>query len=69
MNCHQVHSVLALKGADDLIRLSQAQHTVIDKDAGELVAHGTVNQSGHHRRVDSTGEPAQYTSIPHLLAD
>ena len=39
----------------DLLRLALAQETVIDEDAGELVAHGLVHQGCRHGGIDSTG--------------
>ena len=53
----------------DLLRLPLAQETVIDEDAGELVAHGLVHQRCRHGGVDSTGQPADHLTGTHLFTD
>ncbi len=48
------------EGRHHLVRLVQAQQTVVDEDAGELVADGAVQKRRHHRRVHAAGEREQH---------
>ncbi len=44
------------KGRHDLVPFPQTQQAVVDKDAGQLVADGTVDQGGGNRRINTAGE-------------
>jgi hypothetical protein len=69
---HQAHPLFLFKGAEDLLRLALAKHTVIHKDAGQLRANGAVDQASHHGRIDAAREP-QHNALEaltvNLLAD
>ena len=52
-----------------LLGLALAQQAVVDEDAGELVAHGPVNQRRRHRRVDAARQAAEHPPVAHLGAD
>ena len=66
---HNVEAELAAQVALDALKLVFAQHAVIYKNAGELVADGLVHQHRSHRRIDAAGEPADYVPAAHLLAN
>ena len=53
----------------DLRSLPRAEQTVIDEDAGELVADSPLHQGSRDRRVDTAGESADDLAIPDLRAD
>ncbi len=60
---------VSLKAFTDLLALALAHEPVVDEHAGELVAHGSMNQQRGHRRVDPAGEAADHLAVAHLLAD
>ncbi len=57
------------EGSHHLIALVQAQQTIIDEDAGQLIADRPVQQGGYHRRVDTAGKTQHHLGVTHLLAD
>ncbi len=50
-----------------LLEFVLAQHAVVDEDAGETVADGTVEQDGSHRRIDTAGETEDDAVVAQLL--
>ena len=54
---------------DDLLRLVEAQQTMIDEDAGELLADRLMQQHGHDRGINAARKPADHARRAHLLAD
>jgi hypothetical protein len=53
-----------------LLALVQPEQAMVHEDAGEPVTDGPVHQHGRHRRIHSTGEPADHALIPrHELPD
>ena len=53
----------------DLFGLTRSQQTMVDEDAGELITHGPMDQSGGHRRIDPTGEATDHLAVADLGAD
>ena len=53
----------------DLMRLVLAQEPVVDEDAGQLVADGTVDEQRRDRRVDAARQPAEHALRADLRAD
>ena len=60
---------VAGEGGHDLIALAEPQQAVVDKDAGELIADGAVQQGGDHAGVDPAGESEQDLILADLGAD
>jgi len=52
-----------------LLCLALPQQTVIDKNAGQLIADRLVDQHRGDRRIDAAGQAADHPSLPHLGAD
>ncbi|GBD11035.1 hypothetical protein HRbin23_00686 [bacterium HR23] len=48
------------------LRLLTTEETVIDKDAGELVAHRPMDKDGGNRRVHTPRQRADHPSVAHL---
>ncbi len=61
--------VVTAEEIDDFLRLALAQQTMIDEDAGELIADRLVDEERGHGRIDPAREPAHDIGIAHLLAD
>ena len=59
----QVHALVLLEGLDDLLRLALAQQAVVDKDAGQPVADGAMDQRRRHRAVDAAAQPADDVAL------
>ena len=57
---------MAAEEIDHLARLVLAQETVIDEDAGELIADRLVDQERRDGRVDAAREPADHAALPDL---
>ncbi len=57
------------KGGHDLIPLAQSQKSVVDKDAGELVADGPMDQRRRHRGVNAAREAEDDTVRTDLPPD
>ncbi|GBD13774.1 hypothetical protein HRbin24_01813 [bacterium HR24] len=49
------------------LRLLPPQEAVVDEDAGELVAHGPVDQGGRHCRVHTAREGTEDAALAHRL--
>ena len=62
---------MALRGhhVDDPVALATAEQTVVDEDAGQLIADGTMHECGGDRRVDATTECADDLAIADLLTE
>ncbi len=60
---------LAHKHVHHQVAFVQAQQAVVDKDAGELIANGAVNQRCRHRRINPAREAQNDILSPDLLAD
>ena len=56
-------------GGDHALGLFAAEETVIDEDAGELVADGALDQRRGHGRIDPTAEGADDAPAAHLRTD
>ena len=65
----QIHPHILLEGVVDPRCLFPAQQPSIDKNAGQLIADGTVNQGGHDCRVNPSGESADDLACPYLILD
>ena len=68
------HVQVDARGGDevalDLLGLALAQQAVVDEHAGEAVPDRTLYDGRGHRRVDTTGQPADRPSgVTDLLAD
>ena len=50
----------------DLFGLTGPQQTMVNEDAGELVADRLVDQRRGNRRVDTAGKPADDSGRSHL---
>jgi hypothetical protein len=64
----QIDAHVALKRLDDALRLIAAQQPVVDEDARELVADGTMHEGGGDGGVDTAREGADDPPLPYLLA-
>ncbi len=53
----------------DLLGFTLAQQAVIDEHAGQLLAHGGVDQRCRHRGVDASGQATDQPGIPDLVLD
>ena len=53
----------------DLLRLALPQQSVIDEDAGELIADRLMDQHRGNRRIHPAREAADHPALPHLGAD
>src|SRR5574337_1101481 len=53
---HQAHPEVLLEGRPQELGLALAHQSVVDVDAGQPVAHGTVNKGRRDGRVDAAGE-------------
>jgi hypothetical protein len=60
---------MALEGLDHLARLVLAEQTVVDEDAGELVADRLVHEQRRDCGVDTARESAQHPRASDLRAD
>ncbi len=69
VDVHEVDVELVAERRDDLLGLVQAQHAVVDEDAGELVADRAVQQRGDDARVDAAGQAADDAGVADLRAD
>ena len=63
---HERHLVVRAKRLDDLLGFALSQHPMIDEDAGELIAHGSMNQQCGHGRVNATGQATEDLLIADL---
>ena len=61
--------VVAAEQIDHLACLVLAQQTVIDEDAGELIADRFVDQERRDGRVDAAREPADHAAVLDLRSD
>ena len=50
---NEVQVVIVAEHGDDLFRLTQSQETMVDKDAGELIADGLVQKNAGDRAVNA----------------
>ena len=69
IHMHHMHTEMTPHHFQHRLPLIQAQQAVIDKHASELVADGTVNQRGRHRRVHPARQPQNHFVAAHLPAD
>ncbi len=51
------------------VELVFAQHSVVDEDAGQLVADGAMDEHGGDGGIDAAGESADDAAVADLLAD
>lgn len=65
----QRHVVVVAEHGDDLFGLTLAQQTVVNEDAGQLIANGFVNQHGGDGGVHAAGKATDHLLVAHLLAD
>ena len=65
----QLNIIIVAEHAHDLLRLVLTQQPVIDKDAGQLITDGFMNQDRCDRAVDTAGQAANYLFIPDLFTD
>ena len=49
--------------------LAEPEQPVVDEDARELIAHGTVHQRRRHRGVDAAGKRADHLAVADAAAD
>ena len=49
IDADHLHAQMLGEGRHDLLRLVQAQQSVVDEYAGELIADGAVRERRHHR--------------------
>ena len=54
------------KGLHHLLAFVQAQEAVVDEDAGQLVADGTVQQRSNHRGIDAAGKAEDHLFLADL---
>ncbi len=65
----EVQVVMLLEHGNHIGRLVLAHQTVVDEDAGQLVADGLVDQQRCDRRIDAAGQRADDALIADLSAD
>ena len=65
----QVHVHVAVEGVDDLLGLAEAHQAVVDVDAGQLIADGSVDERGGDGGIDAAGESADHVVGADLVAD
>ena len=58
-----------LEHGHHLLGLVEAQQTVVDEDAGELVADGAVDERRSHARVDTATQAEDHLVAAHLRAN
>ena len=65
----QVHVHVLLECLDDLLGFAEAHQSVVDVDAGQLVADGSMDQCGGDGGIDAARESADHVVVANLLAD
>ena len=66
---HELDVEPVAEGLDDLLRLALPQQAAVHEDAGQLVAHGLMDQRGGNRAIDPAGQAADHPAGPDLGAD
>ena len=61
--------VVAAEQINDLLGFARAQHSGVDKDAGQLVANCLVQQGRGDRRIDAARQAQHDVAVTHLAAD
>ena len=51
-----------------VVELILAQHSVIDKNAGQPLSDGSMKQDGGHRRINTSAQSENHAVLPQLLA-
>ncbi len=59
----------AAEELDDVLRLIETHQTVIDEDAGELIADRLMDEDGGDGGIDAAGKAADHPPLADLLAD
>ncbi len=67
MDHFEVHMVA--EHADNLFGLVQAQQTVVNENAGQLIANRFVQQCGSDRRINAAGQRTDHMGVAHLFPD
>ena len=65
----QRNVVGAAEHRNHLIRLVHAHQTVINEDAGELIANRLVNEDCGNGGIDAAGEPTDHSTLTNLFLD
>ena len=60
---------MAAEQINDLLGLARAQHSGVDKDAGQLVANRLVQQRRGDRRIDAARQAQHDVAVTDLAAD
>ncbi|OIQ75598.1 hypothetical protein GALL_427340 [mine drainage metagenome] len=61
--------VVVAEHRHDLLRLVQPQQTMIDEDAGQLIANRLMDQDRRDRGIDAARQPANHPLVANLFAD
>ena len=69
IHVHERDVEMAAEQRHHLLGLVQPQQSVVDEDAGELVADRLMDQHRRHRAVDATREAADHAALADLGAD
>ncbi len=69
LHVHERHAEVAGEGLHDLLGFVLAQETVVDEDAGELVADCLVHEQCRDRGVDAARERAEDALVPDYRSD
>ena len=69
VDVHQLDLALVGHHLDHPPALAAAEQPVVDEDAGQLIAHGSVHEGRGHRRVDPAREGAEHAALPDPGAD
>ena len=56
INVNNAHAEVFAEHVHHHLTFVQAQQAVINKDAGELIANGAMDQCGRHAAVDTAGQ-------------
>ena len=66
---NQRHVKLLTEDLLNHLWLALAEHAVVNKHAGQLVADSTVNKSCDNRRINATGKRQNDATVTNLLAN
>ena len=69
VHVHQAHAQVLLERVDDALWLAPPQQTVVDEDAGELIADCLMHQHRDHSRIHSARKCADHAAATDLRAD
>ena len=57
------------EGSHYLVPFVQSQQTIVDKNTGQPISDGAMQNGGNHRRIHTTGKTQQYLLVTHLFTN